>query len=354
MWQRLHRAVNPLSLGRAVLPVLLGSSLAYGPPALAGEICPIDCDDGNACTDDLCGGPQGCVFTAVVEGTACDDGSALSTGDRCVGGVCQGRVEDLLGPLEGCTAMPVADLDDVASNLACLSDALEELARLEVLSPDLLEALRAPLLGAAALLPIDPVSAAQELADAAGELSSLANVGPTIRKLLVCAENELEKVIEERTDTVVVPHPNCPCCCRLKKIKGPMRVDLSDLSSPCDQVEYRADLDCGECGSVKDIVWVKFHPTQPARLRACQDSTKETTGAFGKEQLKGTFECDLGSFLIKAPFCQVGTHKLCATVYTECRRAPCDNNTKICPRATTCEPTKEGYKCIDIKVVETF
>ena len=48
-----------------------------------------DCDDKNACTDDLCDVATGeCAHTAL--GGACDDGDDCTENDTCVGGVCEG------------------------------------------------------------------------------------------------------------------------------------------------------------------------------------------------------------------------------------------------------------------------
>jgi hypothetical protein len=54
------------------------------------EVCdPALCDDGNACTADSCD-PSGCLQTPLPDGSACDDGSAATQGDRCVAGACAG------------------------------------------------------------------------------------------------------------------------------------------------------------------------------------------------------------------------------------------------------------------------
>jgi len=46
----------------------------------------IDCDDRNACTDDLCVAGVGCVLTP--NQNPCEDGSLCTTGDRCYQGTC--------------------------------------------------------------------------------------------------------------------------------------------------------------------------------------------------------------------------------------------------------------------------
>ncbi len=47
------------------------------------------CSDDNPCTIDSCDTVKGCTFTAT-NGATCDDGNGCTTGDVCVGPVCQG------------------------------------------------------------------------------------------------------------------------------------------------------------------------------------------------------------------------------------------------------------------------
>lgn len=46
------------------------------------------CDDFNTCTEDVCDPEQGCVFTVNEE--TCDDGNACTTGETCTAGICAG------------------------------------------------------------------------------------------------------------------------------------------------------------------------------------------------------------------------------------------------------------------------
>ena len=54
-------------------------------------VCP---DDGNACTDDTCGGVEGCVYVPVSNGQPCDDGDLCTFADDCTDGVCTGSLTD--------------------------------------------------------------------------------------------------------------------------------------------------------------------------------------------------------------------------------------------------------------------
>jgi cysteine-rich repeat protein len=60
-----------------------------------GGVCrggaPVTCDDGNPCTADSCNPGTGCVFTpAGADGVPCDDGDACTEQDACGGGACGG------------------------------------------------------------------------------------------------------------------------------------------------------------------------------------------------------------------------------------------------------------------------
>jgi len=72
---------------------------------------PLDCDDGNVCTDDSCDPAQGCVHTA--NSAPCDDGNICTTGDHCAAGACVGGgvldcndgnvcTDDSCDPAQGC------------------------------------------------------------------------------------------------------------------------------------------------------------------------------------------------------------------------------------------------------------
>ena len=51
-----------------------------------------DCADGEPCTVAFCDATTGlCVYEAMVDGAACDDGNAHTYDDRCVAGECVGR-----------------------------------------------------------------------------------------------------------------------------------------------------------------------------------------------------------------------------------------------------------------------
>ena len=62
---------------------------------------PLDCDDGNACTDDSCDSESGCVNTPNQAG--CDDKDACTLTDVCVNGECVGSNLDLCDDENVCT-----------------------------------------------------------------------------------------------------------------------------------------------------------------------------------------------------------------------------------------------------------
>ena len=50
---------------------------------------PMDCDDGDPCTDDVCDNDDGCIYTANT-GEPCEDGDFCTVSDVCVLGLCKG------------------------------------------------------------------------------------------------------------------------------------------------------------------------------------------------------------------------------------------------------------------------
>ena len=73
--------------GRAVALVFLCAALILPTRGFACQTS-AECDDGNACTEDLCDTTLGCVYSFV--NTTCNDGNACSTSDVCNGGTCVG------------------------------------------------------------------------------------------------------------------------------------------------------------------------------------------------------------------------------------------------------------------------
>lgn len=81
----------------------------------------VNCDDGNACTDDSCDPIKGCVHTPNT--APCDDGNACTKNDGCKDGQCQGDLtscddnnvctDDSCVPSKGCVHIPnTAPCDD--------------------------------------------------------------------------------------------------------------------------------------------------------------------------------------------------------------------------------------------------
>lgn len=71
--------------------VLDGAACDDADACTEGDVCiqdtcnsgaPVDCDDGNECTDTVCDAVNGCTAT-VLEGTPCEDGNACSTESAC-------------------------------------------------------------------------------------------------------------------------------------------------------------------------------------------------------------------------------------------------------------------------------
>jgi hypothetical protein len=81
------------------------ASVCNGAETCQNEICtagePLDCGDGNLCTDDLCNDQTGCVHAD--NSAACSDGNLCTVGDTCSAGACIGGAPGI-----GCTACAAA------------------------------------------------------------------------------------------------------------------------------------------------------------------------------------------------------------------------------------------------------
>jgi len=98
-----------------VTPALLDLSVRCTPPPQC--LVDADCNDGNACTLDLCASGT-CTHATRPDGTTCDDGNAGTCGDVCGNGVCGGtavpepaEVDDSVRVTGGATASTIAWTD---------------------------------------------------------------------------------------------------------------------------------------------------------------------------------------------------------------------------------------------------
>ena len=62
---------------------------------------PINCNDGNPCTDDLCDPVTGCLH--VNNSVSCNDDDACTAQDSCVDGLCSGSAQTICDDLNPCT-----------------------------------------------------------------------------------------------------------------------------------------------------------------------------------------------------------------------------------------------------------
>ena len=104
-----------------------------GSGACSPAPAPLNCDDGNTCTDDTCQGPVGCVYTNLT-GPSCDDVSACTQGDACVNGACVGTAlpcddgdacngVEVCNPVDGsCPDVPDPNCDD---GITCTVDSCD-------------------------------------------------------------------------------------------------------------------------------------------------------------------------------------------------------------------------------------
>ena len=94
-----------------------GDACAQG-ACVAGQ--PLECDDGNACTDDACNPLVGC--THVNNADACDDFDPCTENDACFGGLCVGAAPKECGDDNPCTddiCIPMAGCSHVNNQNPC-------------------------------------------------------------------------------------------------------------------------------------------------------------------------------------------------------------------------------------------
>jgi len=86
------------------LPCDDGNACTKGDLCSAG-LCtgglPVDCDDKNVCTNDLCDPTSGCKYA--YNQAPCDDGNKCTAGDLCQGGACVGGVQLACDDFNPCT-----------------------------------------------------------------------------------------------------------------------------------------------------------------------------------------------------------------------------------------------------------
>jgi hypothetical protein len=70
-------------------PCTTGDHCSAGKCAVSGSL---DCNDGNACTDDACNPDVGCTHT--INTAPCDDANTCTAGDKCGNGWCAGKYID--------------------------------------------------------------------------------------------------------------------------------------------------------------------------------------------------------------------------------------------------------------------
>ncbi len=108
-----------------------GSVCTVGDACKGGACVPgaaLTCNDGNPCTADTCSDQKGCVTTPI--SAPCDDGSACTVGDVCVGGTCKPGTApscddgsdctaDSCAPAVGCVNAPLSAATGCLDGNAC-------------------------------------------------------------------------------------------------------------------------------------------------------------------------------------------------------------------------------------------
>jgi hypothetical protein len=129
-------ASSPVADGTPCAPATLCSGVPTCQAGLCEPGVAIVCDDGITWTEDACEDVFGCVYTPI-EGAACDDDSACTSGDTIIAGVCTGAQVvcddgdfctgvEACDPAQGCyiqDAAPCPDDGDPCTMQACDSTA---------------------------------------------------------------------------------------------------------------------------------------------------------------------------------------------------------------------------------------
>jgi cysteine-rich repeat protein len=137
----LGASCDPLSGKCSFVPAGEGKACSDGDACTFAETCaegvckggkPVNCNDGNSCTDDLCDALTGCKFTP--NSAACEDGNPCTLADQCAGGSCvsgkaqdcnDGNVctDDSCDPAKGCVHLfnqvPCSDSNECTTGDVC-------------------------------------------------------------------------------------------------------------------------------------------------------------------------------------------------------------------------------------------
>jgi hypothetical protein len=118
--QCLKASCDPSDGSCDVVPAAAGGACEDGSKCTHSESCiagscqggqPVNCNDGDPCTDDYCLPAEGCKHT--FNQAPCDDGNICTVGDDCLDGLCEGGgafdcsdenpcTNDVCNPLKGC------------------------------------------------------------------------------------------------------------------------------------------------------------------------------------------------------------------------------------------------------------
>ncbi len=146
-----------------------GGECIDGDPCTIADHCdagtcvgePVECDDDNPCTDDLCTVAGGCEFPPAVG--PCDDGDPCTVADQCADGVCVGvslpcecAVDEDCAPLEDddlCNGTLVCDTTQLPFKCAVLAESVVSCPGPEADDVPCLQAHCAPATGACSLVP---------------------------------------------------------------------------------------------------------------------------------------------------------------------------------------------------------
>lgn len=107
----LRARLAPGTPSGAVLFDLAAMSATNAAPIVSNPVAGVllRCDDGVACTLDLCDAGVGCVNTPAPDGSVCDDGDLCTTSDACEAGACVGSAPVTCEAAGTCRAVGTCD-----------------------------------------------------------------------------------------------------------------------------------------------------------------------------------------------------------------------------------------------------
>jgi hypothetical protein len=277
---------------------------------------PVNCDDGNVCTNDACQETTGCL-SLPANGVSCDDGNSCTSNDTCSEGACAGT------PGAGCCAT-AAECDDgnACTDDACVGNSCSNEPRDCTVADKCLAGFCDPLTGQCDIAPVncsDSNVCTDDICDPSIGCYSCPTLNPPEPQEASCADgadNDCDGLVDS-TD------PDCAEECGNGVAVAPEQCDGSDLlGATCDSV-----LPCPP-GAVCDPAQGSLSCTAICTLnttgcRRCGNGVREATEQCDGTDLGGATCQSLGFYIgslgCKAP----GSQGSCTFDFSGCSGSFC-------------------------------